>query len=58
MKKIANEKRNYYDILNLEAKFKYNNIAKIEVLYNKLKDAEWTYYMSIKRATIKKKAKT
>ena len=58
MRKIATEKKNYYDVLNLEMKLKYNNNAKVEVLFNKCKKQIWTDYMSTKRATMKKKAKT
>ena len=58
MKSIAKEKKNYFDILNMETKLKYNNNAKIELLFNKYKKHQWTFYMSTKRSMIKKKAKT
>lgn len=37
---------------------KYNNKTKIEMLFNERKDEEWTYYLSTKRATMKKKLKS
>jgi hypothetical protein len=34
---------------------KYNSRTKIEVLFHENKEHDWTFYMSTKRATIKKK---
>ena len=55
MNKIAKEKSNYHKLLDYEVKMKYNRKTKIEMLFNEKKDDDWTFYMSTKRATIKKK---
>ena len=56
MYKIANEKNKYYDVLISELKNKYSHKSRQEVLINNFINVEWTCYMSIKRAMIKRTA--
>ena len=54
MKQITREKTNYFELIKQELQIKYTKKAVLEQLYSKIKDEEWTNYMSLKRQLIKK----
>jgi CRP-like cAMP-binding protein len=51
---IACEKEKYYDILREELRSKYRSKKSLEELYEKKKDYQWTFYISLKRQMVKK----
>lgn len=54
MKAITREKENYFELIKQELQIKYTKKTVLETLYSKIKDDEWTSYMSLKRQLIKK----
>ena len=53
MKRLANEKEKYFDILYNENLIKYKKQINLEKLYHELKNYEHTFYMSIKETMAK-----
>ena len=54
MKRIGNEKNNYYEVLKDELRLKYRSKRSLDQLYEDRKDDQWTFYISSKRQMVKK----
>ena len=54
MKRIGNEKNNYYEALKDELRLKYRSKRSLDQLYEDRKDDQWTFYISSKRQMVKK----
>lgn len=49
MLNIAKEKLEYFELLKEEVQMKYKKKQVLEELFDKIKNDEWTSYMSLKR---------
>lgn len=54
MNSIAEEKQSYYKVLENEFEQKFKTKKAREKIYNDKKNDHWTFYISLKRKTVKK----